>query len=543
MPRNHVAKAMLTLGTFVLPLSAAAEPPRQMTFRNNLLPGDLTVHRISRVIRRKCERRKYIERLKYKQRAEWVQCNIDEPTPGNIMVYQMLVDRPAEVLSVRHGKVKATPTPPASDFNLPKGSTRLWSAYRTPQDGPVQVPRTDPAQRAILHALMDFAHWPKKRIEAGHRWQRDLYGNGLSGTQTFEFVDLVKIKGDVVARLTLFVQGRFEDPIAQDYVFGKGQAVIYWSRLERMLVKMEAQADYQRKREHGPEEYKLDLEVGLLEHDSLNEDKQNRITDQMIAFDAVLKQSREGHDREARELCRMYRKTWPDSLWLPAVEELESRSAKKETRGHGLSIKQLNDRLVKLIITYEAARTNYEYDLLERTHRLFEQLAVAYRVKLKKLAKSKDTGKRSHAVFVLAFSRRPQDLDLVQTAVEDESSKVRAMALAGFAARHSPNTNVGLLIAALDDEKSGVRRRACQAVAACMPREHYSIVAAVEKINDLMIHDKNHTVRLAAVRALAALGTPVDVPKLEKALTHELNPEIREEIHKAIERLRAASEP
>jgi len=90
----------------------------------------------------------------------------------------------------------------------------------------------------------------------------------------------------------------------------------------------------------------------------------------------------------------------------------------------------------------------------------------------------------------------------------------------------------------LDDPEAMVRRQACLAVAACVPREHFSIVKIIDKLDHRMVHDQNDGVRLEAVEAMAALGAPADVPRLEKALTHELNKEIRGQIESAIATLK-----
>jgi HEAT repeat protein len=206
-----------------------------------------------------------------------------------------------------------------------------------------------------------------------------------------------------------------------------------------------------------------------------------------------------------------------------------------------MSLTQLDVLLAKSVIVCEAARSNYEYDLLERTCRTLEKLSGQHLSKLIKLARSENPGRRARAVFALAFSRRPQDLDLVQKAARDKSPEVRAMALAGLAVRRHPGASVELLILMLDDEVPAIRRRACQAVAACLSPEHYSVVGAIEKLDRLMIHDQSSGVRREAVRALAAVGGPAEIAKLEKALTHELDVEIREEIHAAIDRLRAGN--
>jgi hypothetical protein len=528
-------------GILAMPSAAEAQPRQKMSFKNNLLPGHLTLHRITRDILRTSKRRKYTERLEYRQQADWLQCNIDESKPGSVVLYQMMDDCPAEVVGVRHGKKKVEPTPPAENFNLAAGSTRLQSATVTPRDGPFQAPLTDPVERTVLQTLLDFAHWPAKSIEEGHRWQRDIDTGGFVGTQTFEFVDMVKENNETAARLTLFVQGKFTGPLERDYSFDKGQAVIYWSRSDRSLIKMEAQAFYQRLRENTPEEYKLKVDVQLVKTEMLNEREQDTVREQLTVFAEALKQQRGGAVKEARELCGRFHDRWPKSMWLPAVVELARQMAPAATEAKQYTAAELRVILVKTVIAYEAARTNGEYDLLERMRRVLEGLAAEYYPTLKKLAKDEDEGVRGRAVFALAFSKRPGDLALVQKAARDESFRVRAMALAGLAARGSPDVSSELLLALCDDEKPIVRRRACEVVAACMTPEHFSAVQLVEKINNLMVFDKSDDVRLAAVRALAVIGTPADVPKFEKALTHELNQGIRAEIEKSIEKVQARS--
>lgn len=531
-PAGRLVPAVLWLGQ---------PSPDRMTFKNNLLPGHLTRHSVVRTTTRTSQRRKHVEKLEYRQEADLLQCNIEEPRPANAMAYQMIVDRPAEVVRVLHDKKKVHPTPPAEDFSLTGGSTRLQSVNITPRDAPAQVPLSDPVERAVLTALLDFAHWPAQRVEAGHRWQRDVDADGFSGTQTFEFVDLLKLKDDTAARLTLFIEGKFTGSLERDYVFEKGQAVIHWSRSERTVLKMEAQAFYQRRRENAPERFKLKLDMKLTRLDTLNEAERDLMKDQLIIFADALKKQREGSRRDALELCREFQARWPKSIWAPAVTELAAQLVFKRTDAPTYGAEEVKNLLVRSVIAYEAAGSNYEYDLLERTCRALEGLADEYYSTLKKLAQDKDEGVRGRAAFALAFGERPTTLDLVQAAARDSSPRVRAMALAGLAARQSPETSTQLLADSLGDEDTMVRQRACQAIAACVSPEHFAVAALVPKLDHLMIFDESDDVRLAAVRAIAAIGVPADTPRFEKALTHELNPEIREEIRKAIERVTARS--
>lgn len=535
------ALCLLALGLAACPAPLRGEPGDAMTFKNNLLPGQLTEHRLTRVIRRAVQKDKISETLVYRQAAAWLRCNIDEAKPGSMMLYQMMVDQPPKVVSVTRGGRKVAPTPAASRFNLPKGSTRLHSATVTARDAPVQAPMVDPVQHGIIMALLDFAHWPAGSVSAGHRWERDFSCEGFEGTQTFEFVDLVKVGDQMAARVTLFVEGRFTGGLEREYSFDKGQAILYWSRPERMLVKMEAQAAYKRVRGAKPERYELKLNVDLVRSKSLSEDEQELVKVQLTAFAQALEKLRAKDAKSALAICRDFRGRWPDSPWLPAVAELEGQAAPKPASDDRLSAEQLKKVLVQTIVAWEAARSTGEHDLRDKAVDTLAQLANEYRTKLARLARDKDDAVRSQAIFAIALGDSPDDLAIVQSAVKDKVPKVRAMALAGLAARGKSDVNVDILIARLDDKESIVRRRACQAVAACVEPEHFSIAALADKLGRLMVDDENDLVRKEAIRALAAVGAPADIPRLEKALTHELNQANRAEIEKAIAALRKKS--
>src|SRR5882672_5248641 len=59
-----------------------------VTLQNNMLPGHLTIHEITRTVRRTVKRPKFVETLSYEQIATLVQCNIAQPQPGKILTYQ-----------------------------------------------------------------------------------------------------------------------------------------------------------------------------------------------------------------------------------------------------------------------------------------------------------------------------------------------------------------------------------------------------------------------------------------------------------------------
>jgi hypothetical protein len=514
----------------------------KMTFRNNLLPGHLSAHNILRVTRRTVQRKDHVEKLSYAQVARWVQCNLAESKPGHATTYQMMVDQRARVVSLFHGAKSIKPLPSAASFNLSKSSTRLHSVTRSPRDNPYQVPLCDEAQRAVLRAMLDVAHWPREKAEAGRKWERDIRDGGFEGTQRFEFLDLVRIKGNVVARVKMKVEGAFSGSLEKSHDFIGAEAVIYWARLDRVLLKMEGRAAYTRRRPADDEQYELELNVDLENIDMLNEGQRDGMLDQLNVFAKAYKNQLEDEKSAARSLCRRFRDKWPDSIWMPAIDELEDRVSPKKTGPKRLKTSQIKKLLGKGLIAWEAARVNGEYDTMDKTRDGLEQLVKDYRPKVLALAESDKSKTRAQAVFALAFSERSDDFSFVQRATRDNSSRVRGMALAGLAARQDPKTSADMLIILLSDKKPAVRSRACQAVAACINREHLAVAKLVDELNTLMLDDENHAVRQEAVQAIAAIGAPADIQKLEKALTHELNQPTRRAIEKAIKRLEKLKE-
>jgi len=259
--------------------------------------------------------------------------------------------------------------------------------------------------------------------------------------------------------------------------------------------------------------------------------------DQLIAFDKADTALRSRDRAAARGICADYRKKWPASVWDPALVELEQRIDPRERVARPLTTSDLKRRLGEALIAWEAAKANLDYDLTDRTRRSLQAVVKEQGAKVRSIAEGGKDQDRAPAVFALAFSRKADDFYRVQKYARDNSAAVRSMALAGIAARRDPDTSVELLVLVLDDPASNVRSRACEAVAACVSREHYSVDKIAKRLGTFMIEDESRRVRLEAVRALAAIGGSADVAKLEKALSRELDADIRKEVEKAIQTL------
>ena len=525
------------LARLLVAVPAVAGPPATMSFRNNLSAGFLTQHTLARTYRRTVAKPVGTETVVYSRSSTWVHCNVDESRPGQMKVYQMITDAPPKVLKFFRAE-KELPAPSAAALGLAEGATALFDDITTPRDANIQTPRTDPAERVLLAALLDVAHWPSGPIAVGHRWQRDLAIENFSGTQTFEFLEVKKINGETCARLSLTVDGAFAGPMEKEFTLKKLSADLLWSRADRCLRQLDGQAVFHRKRDAGVEDYDLKVTLRLADSRVLSDEGQAEILRQLNAFASALTELNAGRRDRAAAACETFRARWPDSLWRPAVNALHDRATRVAKAAPRLNDREIDDALAKAFLAWQAAVRAHDDDLRDRTRKGLARIADDYRPTLKNLLASKDESVRARAAFASAFGARPADLAVTQKALADESVQVRALALMGLAARKSTETDAKRLAALLADPDKSIRRLACDTIAACIAREDPAVAGLIETLGKLLQHDKAAGVRQAAAGCIAALGAPADVPLLEKALRSEAETPVREEIQRAIEALK-----
>lgn len=555
--RRHILHIAALIALFgAAPATLAGDPPRKskpvprekpskkpapqrMDFKNNVLPGQLTTHEVRRATRRSRLTGKSLETFSYEQVATWTQINMADPKPATATLYQMMADGPAKVLGYFKDNMQLKSAPAAARSLLSRGSTRLESAEKSMRDSPALVPRVEGPERAILELVLDVAHWPPKRIEAGHKWERDVKAPDFTGTQTFEFVDLTKEGGETLARLTMYGSGRFSGGLEREYEFGKVQAVIHWARLDQRLERIEAQASWRRLRGDVPVEYDMKIQVKLLHAQRLAESVQERLKQQVEAINLAARETQLGHTRDAAKLLEGFVQQYPDSPWMPVIADLRAKIKAQNDAQARLSNAELLKSIGTLFLELEAANEKADDDARESAANLLSALANDYGPRLRKHAESADEQTRGLAIFALAFSAKPDDFASVEDACSDSSTRVRTLAISAIAASGRSGVRADLLLKLLEDKTAGVRARAADAVTACIRRDDLSIQSLVEALDKVMVHDDALAVRRSAIRAIEAIGGPGDIPRLEQALSHELDRDNRAAIQRAIERLRA----
>lgn len=537
---QHARNPWVILAVVILFLSCvqAADAAPSMTFRNNLAPGFMTRHVVARTTRRTMQRQNHVETLVYTREAQWVRSNVGESRPGQVKVYQMTSDGAPKVIKLFRNQDEVRSLPPASEFHLLPGTASLHSDIMTIVDGETVPPRTDPVERAILHAMLDVTHWPRASISTGHRWQRDLVVEGFTGTQTFVFDKVHKVSGEAAGRVSVSIDGKFTGQLGQEYTIDKIEAAIDWSRLDRCLLRVEGQASYQRRREGQLEDFDLKVTVALQSRDALDEAGQDRNVRQLNDFASALTELNANNRSGAIRACDRFRATWPDSVWMPALEALAVRASPKPAQAARLSATEVREALAKAFVAWQAAIDKNDAEQKSKTRRVLRELATEYRGRVKTQAESDNVSQRASAYFALAFGDRPADLALVIKGCKDAAPEVRLLSVMGLIARKDPATDPQTLKALLNDGDRAIRRLACEAIAACIERDHPEKAGMIAALNQVMQHDRADKTRRAAVQAIAALGSANEIPLLEKALRSEADAAVRAELEKSVEVLR-----
>ncbi len=223
---------------------------------------------------------------------------------------------------------------------------------------------------------------------------------------------------------------------------------------------------------------------------------------------------------------------------MPALEALAVRASPKPAQAVRLSADEVREALAKAFVSWQAAIDKNDAEQKSKARRVLKELATEYRGRVKTLAESDNVSHRASAYFALAFGDRPADLALVIKGCKDAAPEVRLLSVMGLIARRDPATDPQMLKALLTDGDRAIRRLTCEAIAACIERDHPEKAGMITALNQVMQHDRADKTRSAAARTIAALGSASEIPLLEKALRSEADSSVRGEIERAIETLR-----
>lgn len=529
--------AAVCLGADVAGVVRAAPPDRLYSFRNNLSDGRLTRYTVRRTL--------HVSRggaggdeIRCVYSGVWTRFHIREEEGPTIKVAQMWVEEPpAEMTVLRNGR--ESPAPSAAALGLPNGGVRLRTDRASADYLPTLVPSLDPASETALTALLDFCRWPVAGQRVGDTWSNEIESPRFAGRQTLELRDAVQRSKRTYLELELGLTGEFRGG-AEGARLDAGEATIRWMYGRQLLERFEGRVALALGNK-AAEQAEMQLTIELQSSDVLPGPRAAELVAQLEAFAAALELRRGGDGPATRRACEEFRERWPESAWSAGIERLGAEVRAPEPPADDLG-PVLRELVLSLKQWQEATARNDEKEL-ERVRGTLEKLADRRGDMLGKLLAGEDANQRAAAAFALAFATVADPREKLEKAGRDSEARVRAWALHGLALRRDRKSDRKLLIERLADEDTQVRARACQAVAACLPRDCREMRDVRQRLAELLERDKSDVTRLFAARALVEVATAEQLPALRRAAKHETSRTVRERIEAAIDRLSKRANP
>jgi len=178
------------------------------------------------------------------QQARWLQCNSDESRPGEVRLYQMMVDGPARVVRPVSRQEADSTRARGGAIQSPQGIDAAGQRDATYRESPGQTPLDDRPSGDSRGAAR--FHTGRPRHNVGHHWERQVSASGFEGRKSSS-LPIGKNREAATGRITLLVEGKFAGVLEKDFNLGKRSS----NRLVAArpdVAACRAQAEYQRRR-------------------------------------------------------------------------------------------------------------------------------------------------------------------------------------------------------------------------------------------------------------------------------------------------------
>ncbi|MFO0974248.1 MAG: HEAT repeat domain-containing protein [Phycisphaerae bacterium] len=527
----------MTIGAVgALCAAAVGAPPgdRGVLLRNDVSDGRLSVYRMTRSVVRARQQAGHAEELTYDQRGTWTRFSVREQDGPVITLAQMVVEGAAEkVVFRRDGAAVAG----LSDGAQGEGVARVRAVHDRSGDGGDRVVarcgRGAGPRGGALAAVVDFAVWTPGRRHVGDEWSRELTRSDLTGEQKLKLRRLTQRDKRSYAELELSVSGKLRGAAA-GCDLEEATAEASWSLGREILDRISGRVKTACGSGDAAERVEIQFTIELERTELLSGARAAEVAEQLQGVARAVTAARRGDAAAVRRAAAEFRERWPKSDWLAGVDQL--------TRETGVAPPPVDEdaplirELVLTLKAWQQATGSGESAAVSAARRNFERLADGRGGALKALATGAGENQRAAAVFALAFSTVRDPRGDLEQAARDSAPAVRAWALYGLALRADRATDRAIVVAALSDADSAVRARGCQAVAACLPRDCREMRQARQRMMELLQQDRSDATRLFAAKALTEVSSSEQVPALRKAIKHEVDPAIREQIRAAVAR-------
>lgn len=526
----------MTIGAVgALCAAAVGAPPgdRGVLLRNDVSDGRLSVYRMTRSVVRARQQAGHAEELTYDQRGTWTRFSVREQDGPVITLAQMVVEGAAEKVVFRRDGAAVAGLSDGAQARVSRGCVRFTTDPVTAAIASSLVVAEEPGPGAALAAVVDFAVWTPGRRHVGDEWSRELTRSDLTGEQKLKLRRLTQRDKRSYAELELSVSGKLRGAAA-GCDLEEATAEASWSLGREILDRISGRVKTACGSGDAAERVEIQFTIELERTELLSGARAAEVAEQLQGVARAVTAARRGDAAAVRRAAAEFRERWPKSDWLAGVDQL--------TRETGVAPPPVDEdaplirELVLTLKAWQQATGSGESAAVSAARRNFERLADGRGGALKALATGAGENQRAAAVFALAFSTVRDPRGDLEQAARDSAPAVRAWALYGLALRADRATDRAIVVAALSDADSAVRARGCQAVAACLPRDCREMRQARQRMMELLQQDRSDATRLFAAKALTEVSSSEQVPALRKAIKHEVDPAIREQIRAAVAR-------
>jgi hypothetical protein len=281
----------------------------------------------------------------------------------------------------------------------------------------------------------------------------------------------------------------------------------------------------------------LEVKLRRVDHRELSDTERDTALGEFEELSQLSGRYREGDRAATIKGLREFEEKHPRSTWLPVTRDLLVKAKYEQETLASLSDEQLKVVLVQLISRWQSIAVADSPERLEPLRITFSELVRTQRGELLSLTKDHDASIRAISVFCFAFSEDTDDRRILTDAFKDDDGLVRAWAVYGLAERADPETEPAVLAAALEDDESRVRQRACMAIKACIGPDSFDRRRFAERLLGVLESDPQEEVRAFAASALTRLARKADVAELRRLAEQEQAAVVRDLLKQLIEHL------
>lgn len=462
----------------------------------------------------------------------------------------------AQMLELARGRAfREDPAPPLATAPagrivalLPRPHTQFSVNAATPTNAPLIVPGGSTFEKDPMRAMLDWGDWPEQSVQVGDQWSRESTGALPSFVRRFRFASFEQTSRTGSVAKIEFTAEPNEARASGSYQVTRLDGTIRWGVRSERVMGFHGHAVFTRNTPGASERIELDVTVEPKSRTIVSAAEHNAAHDQIVQLAAAIRAYNADRFADAQGEVRRFLERWPTSRWRPLADFLAEQvtaeqasgalATSRPTTGPGAGV---HETLAAMLGQWRSAIQQGDPDRMAQTREALERIVRVKRSEVAQLVESADASERALGCLGLAFAEAPADVAVLSGRTEDDSAAVREGAYWALAIRGSSLVGVDMLTRGLDDAIVPVRIRACEAVAACVRPDSPTAATLAEELAGRLT-DENARVRVAAARAIAAIGGPEQVEPLRQAADSPANESVRPALRAALQDLKTRLE-